>query len=207
MRRFTKYTLCILTGSLFILSCIDNDYDTDKINKDATFGVPPIPIGDIDTIWVDDLPDVTHLYPYMKSASSTKLEILSKEQVIENLFTKDILDKFFNESATKDVILQSKADIHILAPNSGLEIDIKIKISDANGKAIDEIIIPSENLVYGDNQDFNIVFPVQYFKYMKNAKNLNLIFTLRAESISLTKHDFAYLKEIVLKSGGIHFEF
>jgi len=203
---FKHAMLCMVaTVVMFVSSCVDNDFDWDDINKNGVFEIPPVPIGDIDTIWMNVLPPVT--IPPLGIEIPQGFETEARKEVVEGLFTKDILDKFFNEKAKKDVKLESVADINILGENSGLEVKVKVEVVDANGDVIPQVVIPTQTLYYGTEQDFDIVFPVESFKYMKNARDLNLIFVIKANSIRITDNDYAYIKNIVLKSGGLHFEF
>lgn len=206
MGRLSMYTsACILFVLLFMASCINNDFDTDKFNKDGSFLIPPVPLGNIDTIWIDGLPEVP--IPPVGIEVPQYFEIEARREIISDLFTKDILDKFFNEKAKGDVRLESVADISIMTKSSGLEVKVAFEVADYNGEVIEEVKIPSQTLVYGEGQMFTVQFPQEYFKYMKNAKDLNLIFVIKAQSINITNNDYALLRNVVLKSGGIHFEF
>ena len=206
MGKLSMYALvCVLFVLLFMPACINNDFDTDKLNKDGSFQIPPVPLGNVDTIWIEGLPEVPVLPEGVEIPQSFETD--ARREVISNLFTKDILDKFFNEKAKSDVKLEAKADILILNEFAGLEVDVEFEVADFNGEVIPEVKIPSQKLAYGEGQDFVIRFPKESFKYMKDAKDLNLIFVIKAQSISITDNDYALIRDVVLKSGGIHFEF
>ena len=210
MLKIIRCGLCMIIALLCMQSCVDNDYDIDDFNKDAEFLIPPVPIGNVDTFWVDILPPGT--IPPGITIPSLGNQIV-KEQTIQNLFTEDILDKFFYEDANADVKLESKVDIDILGPSSGIEIDVIVQVIDYDEITGVETVnthmkVPNpQTLRFGKNQKFDIVFPVQYFKYMENARDLKMIIVMKANNIFISENDYFFIKDVVLKSGGLHFKF
>ncbi|NDW19353.1 hypothetical protein D0T53_10580 [Dysgonomonas sp. 216] len=202
MRKHFKYALCALAG-IIMLSCIDSDYDIDDINTDSHFKIPTVPFGNIDTIWIETLPEIP-IPPIEIPLEEMKV---AKKEILPNIFTKDIIDKFFNENAKENVVFEGTADVKILTEDSGLNIEVKFEVVDESGYVIDAVKIPNQYLEYGKDQGFKMIFPRQYFGLMQNAKDINIIFILSAERIHLTYNDFVFIKDIKLKSGGIHFDF
>lgn len=190
-------------------SCMDDDYDFDDMDKNANFLIPPVPIGDIDVFKIDEL-DFGVIPPGIEiPPTGLPIEVEEVyEQTVESLFTEDILDKFFYKDAKGDVVLESKVDIDIMDNNPDVTIDIVIQIIDDNGRAMTEVKIPKPaRLKCGENQSLNIVFPNEYFDEMQTAKDLKFIIVLKSKTINISSEDYIYIKEIVLKSSGLHFEF
>ncbi|GAB6012084.1 hypothetical protein [Viscerimonas tarda] len=226
MLRVLKYAFGLMALALFMPSCVEKEYDIDDLNKDALFNVPPVPFGSIDTFFVQgllgvDIPDWVELPPIIDNPYLSEPDTIAKEQIIDNIFSKDIIDQFFHESATSDVILEAVADVHVLrgvnnAANENIAIDAVLEITDSRGQVINEFRIPMpDKLVSKDNQPFKIRFPHQQFGYMKDASGLRFVFIIRATAQDLLniitkdddKEDYIFIRKIVLKSGGLHFTF
>lgn len=194
--------LIMSSVSALLYSCIDNDYDIDDLNKDALLKTPPIILGNIDTIWVETLPD-----DFPPISLPIEGEQISKSDIISGLFTHDILNKFFNEKTKEDVVLESKIDLRIMPESEDLRIEIFCEVLNAENSVLNNIKIKEQTLVNGLNQDFSITFPHEYFSDMQQASSLKFTFRLTAKTLVLSKKDFIYIKEVILKSGGMHFEF
>ena len=214
MLKNIRYAVYLTAAFLSMQSCVDNEYDIDNLDKNAMFLMPPIPIGNIDTFKIEVLesgtiPEELQGFPEFTLEGT---EIV-KEQVIEGLFTEDILDQLFNENATKDVKLDAKVDLKILDEASQVKASMLVHVLDARGRVIEAVKIPNpETLKYGEEQDFSIIFPHEYFSKMKNAQDLKLTIILRAEHINLNNilldlDDYIYIKNVVLKGAEYHFKF
>ncbi len=205
MQKINLKLLGFIALSAVLYSCIDNDYDFDDLNKDGSFNIPPVPIGNVDTFWIETL-EPGQVPPGIEIPGNGSVEV--KEQLLENLFSTDILDKFFNENAKEDVVLQSKVDVDVLNSASGIVIDVFVSIIDNDGTVNQRVKIPNpEKIYYGNDQDFNIIFPVEYFADMQEARDLKLTLVMTADYLTFTEKDFVFIKDVVLKSGGLHFSF
>jgi len=191
----------IIAVSMCIIGCIDNDYDIDDLDKNAVAKVPPILLGNIDTIWVNLLPE--GLPPVTGSVEGMEI---TKIEYINGVFSEDIIDKFFNEKATWDVTLQAKVDV-LVESAQGLVMEIYPEIEDSDGTVNTNVKIEKVSVTNGNNQQISIVFKKDDFKYMEDARDLKFTIVMKANTISLEDEDFVYMKNVVLKSSGLHFEF
>lgn len=205
MRRLfiSLLSFSIIASLLTFQSCTDNDYDWDDIDKNGVLPVPPIPIGSLDTIWINTLVEIPTLPPIELPGEGATV---CYSYTIDNMFGEDAIDKIFYEGA-KDVTIQGLADIVILKPTSKLRIGIKFEVLDEQRKVIDAIKIPDQNeFIYGKDQPISILFGAEYMKYFENAAHLKLNIVLKANTIAIGEKDHILLKQLIAKTGGIHVE-
>jgi len=201
MKKLCKRMVFVIALSLSVIGCIDNDYDIDDLDKNAVFKVPPVLLGNVDTIWIDLLPD-----GFPPISLPIEGEQITKTENIIGIFTDDIVDKFFNEKATANTTLQAKVDV-LITESENLNIDIYANVINQDGSVNENVIIDKQSLVNGTEQKLSLVFKKEDFAYMKDASNLRLTIVMTAKSITLSEGDYVYMKSAVLKSGGLHFEF
>lgn len=203
-----KCKFCALLFALlsfcFLQSCVDKEYDFDNLNKEGTFYIPPVPLGSIDTIFVtmlDGLPSIPDSLIPPGIGNSVAFS-----DTIKGLFNEDVNSRFFFDGAG-NVSLQTDADLHVLTEASNVRAMIGFSVLDENGKLINEVKIPSVELVYGVNAGKQILFASQYMKYMANASDLHITIVIKAESLSFNSKNYLLFNNVVLKSGGISFDF
>jgi hypothetical protein len=200
---------------------VDNDYDMDDLNKEAVFKIPPVPFGnidkfDIETIARDNgtIPEDLDLDAF--DGTPIDLETGYYSETIENLFTEDIIDKFFFEGAGDDVVLKADADIHLLR-NDGEEENLEfllnavMRVTDESGNEL-PVIIPYSGYLYSkDNQPVEVRFPKEYFHYMKDASGLKFTFGIKTHinniGAVLDGDNYIQLRNVLLTSAGMKFKF
>jgi hypothetical protein len=184
---------------LIFQSCIDHDYDFDAINKTAHFNIPPVPLGQLDTIFLNtsgytiDIPE------------ELKLEITATqymlETVVEGLFNDEVIERFFYDGAD-DVVLNSDLELD-LGNKDTFSMNIGFSILDANGKVIEEIKIPNIYVERTSRQKAAIIFGKEYMKYMKPARSLCISIVIDTLPSSLGKDSYLLLDKLVLNTGGM----
>lgn len=201
MKKLCELMISVIIVFVCMVSCIDKDYDIDDLDKNGVFKVPPVLLGNIDTIWLDILPEgvppISFAIPGMQ---------ITKTERIEGVFSEDVLDKFFAESSVGNVSLESKVDVFV-DDAMNFSMDIYPYVINSNGTVNNNVKIEKQTLAKGPNQAFSIVFKKEDFKYMQDANGIQLTIVLKADQIALGDRDYVYLKSVVLKSGGLHFEF
>jgi hypothetical protein len=229
MRKMLRYAICVAALLPFMQSCVDNDYDIDELNKNAVFKTPPVPFGDIDRLWLEGLygiefPEINmDELPDWVLETELPLDSIAKEQTLENLFTEDIIDKFFFEGAGNDVILEAYTDIHIFRDddepvNEEFKIALLIDVLDANSNVIEGIKIlkddgTANSFTSANNQKIQVRFPCGKFNLMKQASGLKLTFLIKATRVNIAyllsrrDKDYIDIRNVILKTGGIHIKF
>lgn len=197
----------LFAGLLFLTlqSCVDDDYDFDKMDKNAEFSIPPVPLGALDTIYVGSLAEYINTIDSLIPGGSGAF-VTAYSDTVRGLFNDDVNSRFFYDGAG-NVMLQTDVDMHLMSPFEALEAKVGFNVLDEDGNAIENVKIPAVSLSYGENKGKQIVFGEQYMKYMKNASGLALTIVLRANSVHLASDDYLLFSNIVLKTGGISFEF
>lgn len=197
--------LALCAGAGLFQACTDKDYDLDDIDKNGVIPIPPVPLGSFDTIRVEGLEELPEIPPIFLPQAPQEV---AYKYVLNDLFNGSFVKNFFYEGA-KDIQLLGLIDVMILTENSGLATAIQFKVLDEDYNEIPQIKIADQNdFIYGKNQPLKIVLESQYFKYFRenNATHLELNIVLRANSIAITEKDYIFLKELVLKTGGLHVE-
>lgn len=195
MRKISFYII-ISTLSIFpfMQSCIDKEYDTDKLNRFVELNVPPVPLGNLDTIFVSFLPT---LPPEIVIGANVVLT-----DTIRGIFNEQTISKFFYEGSG-DVVFSTKVDAMVMPQESGLEMEVLIDVIDADRTKNEFVKIPRQRLISAKNQDFTIRIGAEYMKYMKNARDIHFIFAIRVRAINFTRNDYIYIRRFVLSTGGI----
>ncbi|MDR1808928.1 MAG: hypothetical protein LBR34_00800 [Prevotella sp.] len=231
MSKFLKVACCLIAALPFMQSCVDNDYDIDDLNKDAVFKIPPVPFGDIIKFDIETLALNTELIPddFFDNADyqgrPVNLETGTYSETVNDIFTEDIIKKFFYEDAEEDVLLKAKIDIHLLRDSISTETGehvvkeknldflarIIINVIDKDGDVL-PVIIPYSGILYSmDNQDAEIRFPNSYFGDMKNASGLKFTFGIKTYVGDIGRvldgENYIQLKNVVLSSAGMKFKF
>lgn len=201
MKKLCKFMISVIIMFICMVSCIDKDYDIDDLDKNGMFKVPPVLLGNIDIIWLNLLPE--GVPPVSLPVSGMQI---TKVEHIDGVFSEDVLDKFFNESSVGNVSLESKVDV-LVNHAVNFSMDVYPYVLNADGSINNNVKIEKQTLTTGTDQPFSIILKKEYFKYMENANGIQLTIVLKADQITLGDADYVYLKSVVLKSGGIHFEF
>ncbi|PXV68945.1 hypothetical protein CLV62_101211 [Dysgonomonas alginatilytica] len=182
---------------LFMQSCVDKEYDSDKLNTNIELNVPPVPLGGFDTIYVNFLPSIP---PEIVIGARVALS-----DTIRGLFDQNTIDRFFFEGSS-GVVISAKLDAMVMPQESGLEIEVLLDIIDADKTKNEFVKIPSQRIVSAKNQNFEVRIGPEYMKYMKNARDLHFIFGIRVAAINFTRQDYIYLRRVILFAGGIQLE-
>ncbi|NDV94035.1 hypothetical protein D0T84_03765 [Dysgonomonas sp. 521] len=194
------YLLLIATSLFMAQSCVDKDYDWDNLDKDGVISIPPVPLGNIDTIYIKGLPQGDNPWNIPIPDGS-----IVKSDTIKGLFDGDAVKNFFFEGAG-NVEISSKIDLDLEI--KGVTIEIYLNIIDSDGKRNTDVVIPNQSLTTTKNQQFSIKIGSEYMSYMQNARDLLLTIAIRADNatIWLGEDDYIYLREAIIKTGGFHYE-
>ncbi|MBK5721260.1 hypothetical protein JGH11_10295 [Dysgonomonas sp. Marseille-P4677] len=200
MNTLCKFMLCALLLMWALQSCVDKDYDWDKLDTEGIISIPPIPLGKIDTIFLHGLPQGEKPWGIPIPNGS-----IVRSDTIRGLFNESVIKKFFYDGGETVEIL-SKIDMNI--DIKGVTIDIYMSIIDNNRKRIEEVVIPKQSLTTKINQELNIKIAPQYMKYMQAATDLQLTIVLRSDNatIWIGEDDYIYLRETIIKTGGFYYE-
>lgn len=198
----------IISLSMFITqSCIDKSYNWDDMDKNGVFKIPPIFLGSIDTIYLGELPEVV-----LPEGTPTEGYKLALSDTIAGIFDGDAIKDFFFDGADT-IKMEAKTDIYIKKAGN-MDIIIYFHVIDYDNQRIPEIVIPRQQLQKGNgeqdkNQPLVIKIEPQYMKYMENAESLELTIVIVADGspIQIDAKDYVFLKDVIVKTGGYHFEF
>jgi hypothetical protein len=199
-----KHLIKILFLSAFIglmmQSCFDKDYDWDDIDKNGVLSIPPIMFGSFDTIYVEGLEEgiIPEGIPIPNFS-------IAKSDTIDGIFDGDAVKDFFFDGAGA-VEIAAKADIEL--DMTGLKIDLYFNILNNARERIENIKIPSQSLTTEKNQTLSIKIAAEYMKHMENAQGMELTIVISSTSgdVRLDENDYIFLKNIIIKTGGYHFE-
>jgi hypothetical protein len=205
MKHLVKALLCLAACVFISQSCVEKDYDWDNIDKNGVLSIPPVMFGNIDTIYIKRLP--SGILP--PNISLPPMSI-AKSDTIKGLFGGDAIKNFFFDGAGT-VEIQAKADLMLSI--SGVTVNVYFSILDSNGNRIENVEIPEQSLTINEkNQVFSIKVASQDMAYMENADDLELTIAISNEqgsAITIDGEDnknYLFLKEIIVKNGGFHFE-
>jgi len=179
---------------------VDKDYNWDNIDKSGVLYIPPVMIGNIDTIYLEGLPE--GIFPGGIPLPDWSI---TKSDTIKGLFDGDAVKDFFFDGAG-DVEITARADIDLEI--EGIFIDIYFNVINYNNARITQVVIPKQNLTIGKDQNLSIKIASEYMQYMEEAKDLELTINLRSEdaSIWIGEDDYIFIKNAIVKTGGFHFE-
>ena len=205
MKTLTKTFLFIAVLVFSLSSCIDNKYDVDDLNKNAVFKIPPVPLGNLDTLYFNKLGNI---------ALPPEIEIPSIQYVlsdtVKGLFSEDDVSKFFPLHAEDGdySAFVSKIDIVLKNGNSTLDIVIIPEVLDDNQDVLTGVIIPWQELKMTENQKFSIEVKSQYMKHMQYARDLKFtIIVAGSIPTAFTTEDYIFIKNMSLQTSGLHFKF
>ncbi len=184
---------------LVFQSCINHDYDFDSISKTAHFNIPPVPLGQLDTIFLNTSNYTIDIPEELRLEISTSQFML--ETVVEGLFNDEVIERFFYDGAD-DVVLNSDLELD-LGNEDKLSMNIGFSILDANGKVIKEIKIPNVYVEHASKQNAAIVFGEEYMKYMKPARSLRISIVINTLPSSLGTGSYLLFDKLVLNTGGV----
>jgi hypothetical protein len=195
MKTFSRVAITVL-AIMSIQACVDKDYDLDNLNNEAVFHVPPVPVGTVDTAWFKSNIVEVPVPPGMSFSFALRY-------VMGNLFTSDVIEKFFFEGAG-DVSLDGKIDIVISSLNQDVRITTLMSILDENEEPIEDITIENGLLTNSIGQPFKLGIKGEHARYMAGASGVEIIFLFEnISSISLDRNDYLLIKDLVLKTGGM----
>lgn len=209
----------VLRKPLFLLlfvagavACVDNDYDWDDVNKDGIFNIPPVPFGNLDSIWLAAMPGNRPPIPPIENIDFR----VTKSKTEEGLFDEELAKKFFFEGA-EAVSLEGNIEISVPKLSDEMTLTIESKILDHNGDVLSDVEIQNQFFELKEDKsenlfEFKLTIPKEGIPYMNTARDIqfSFIFDLRG---NITEGDlaeldsnsnFIYINQLVFKSGGVH---
>ncbi|SBW07572.1 hypothetical protein [uncultured Dysgonomonas sp.] len=189
---------CILLFSL--QACVDKDYDWGNMDKSGVISIPPIPLGDIDTIYIKGLPQLNESWGIPIPDGSIALS-----DTIRGLFDDNAIRKFFYEG-NETVEISAKIDIYVAI--KGVSLDVYFNIIDTGKRRINKVLIPKQTLITGKQQDFSVKITSEYMQYMESASDLQLVIVLSSKDaiLWLGDKDYLYIWGAIVKTGGFYYE-
>ncbi|MDR1415366.1 MAG: hypothetical protein LBI96_06105 [Odoribacteraceae bacterium] len=191
----TKRIAIACLACLVAQACVDENYDLDDLNTEAVFYLPPIPVGSVDTAWLME--------------NLTKIEIpddpgtFALEYVIQDIFTEDIIGKFFFEGAG-DISLEGKLDLAVAALDNDAGIVMKLNILDSQDNIIGSVAVDDGDALNTIGQDFAMHISGDYLRHMTEARGVRIVFVFTGCSdVNLAQTDYLVLRDLVLKTGGM----
>lgn len=200
MKHLIKPLFLITLSVILMQSCVDKDYDWDNMDKSGILSIPPVMFGNIDTIYIDGLPD-----GILPDGISIPDFLIAKSDTIRGIFDGDAVKDFFFDGAG-EVEISAKADLDLEI--SGLTIDLHFEVIDYEGRAIKNVKIAKQTLETSKDQTLSLKIAPEYMKYMENARDLGLTIVLSSTdgSIRIGEDDYLFIKNMIVKTGGYHFE-
>lgn len=200
MKRLTKCLFLVVIFMFVLLqACIDKDYD--DFDKSGVLPVPPIGFK-VDTIELYGLPE--GIKPEEGGIPIPNGSVVLTD-TINSLFAGDAIKDFFFEGAG-DVKIAALIDAEIAFNN--VKVDLYFSIIDSDRKKIENIKLPVQTLTPGKDREIGITIGSQYMQYMQNAKDLELTVVASANgaTVWIDPDDYIFIKQAVVKTGGMHFE-
>ena len=193
----------ILLASILLFSlqaCVDKDYNWGNIDKSGVISIPPIPLGDIDTIYIKGLPQLNESWGIPIPNRSIALS-----DTIRGLFDDNAIRKFFYDG---NEVVEISAKIDIQVAFKGVSLEIYFNIIDTAKQRITNVVIPKQMLTIGTKQEFSVKITSEYMPYMKAASDLQLIIVLSSKDASLwlSDKDYLYIWGAIVKTGGFYYE-
>lgn len=188
---------------LFAQSCVDKSYNWDDMDKSGVLNIPPVMLGDIDTIYLHKLPEI--VWPEGLPPLPGDIELVLSE-TISGLFEGNAIQDFFFEGADT-VKFETKADVVInQLPNARITLCFNV-LNNANNR-ITGVVIPAQKVVNGKDQALTIAIAPKYMKYMEDAKSLEIIIAIAPGGgpVQTANGDYIFLKSVIVKTGGYRFE-
>ncbi|GAB6122041.1 hypothetical protein [Dysgonomonas termitidis] len=189
--------IILLSG---LQACVDKDYDWGNMDKSGVISIPPIPLGDIDTIYIKGLPQLDGSWGIPIPDGSIALS-----DTIRGLFDDNAVRKFFYEGS-ETVEISAKIDIYVAT--RGVSLDVYFNIINTEKQRIAQVIIPKQTLTTGIEQEFSVKITSGYMQYMENASDLQLIIVLKSKDATLwlSNDDYLYIWGAIVKTGGFYYE-
>jgi hypothetical protein len=181
---------------------VDQDYDLDNLDKDAVFNVPPVPVGTVDTAWFTG--DMTGIPGWVEIPGVDGT--ITMEHVLDNLFTEDIISKFFFDGAAS-ASLEGKVDIDIASFSPDASLTMQLGILGDDGEVISDIELNSMALTNTKGQNFLLQINREDMIKMATARGVKITLVFEnLDDFHLTRDDYLLLKNLVLKTGGMHLD-
>ncbi|MFV0419442.1 MAG: hypothetical protein ACK5KT_12015 [Dysgonomonas sp.] len=200
MKHLIKLMFLITFSVILMQSCVDKDYDWDNIDKSGVLNIPPVMFGNIDTIYIDGLPE-----GILPEGIPIPDFSIAKSDTIRGIFDDSTVKDFFFDGAGT-VEISAKADIELEI--SGLTVDLYFDVINYENQAIKDVKIAKQTLDTSKDQSLSIKLEPQYMKYMENAKDLALTIVISSKngSVWIGGEDYLFIKSAIVKTGGYHFE-
>lgn len=200
MKHLIKLMFLITFSVILMQSCVDKGYDWDNIDKGGVLHIPPVMFGNIDTIFIDGLPE--GILP--EGVPVPDFSIV-KSDTIRGLFDDStVKDFFFDGAGAVEILAKADLDLEI----SGLVVDLYFEVINYDNQAITDIKIAKQTLNISKDQSLSIKIEPEYMKYMENAKDLELTIVISSKdgSVRIGEDDYLFINSAIVKTGGFHFE-
>lgn len=218
MKKLLLSLSIVMLGFVAFQSCVDKDYNFNALDKNAEVKIPPVPLGSIDTIFINKLVGIPTLPPDITFPTTEPEVVLSYVDTVKNIFSGDAVDNFFYDGAST-VALKGKVDALFMPNANKAYVAIAFYVLNQDNTVNTDVKIPSEvfeytkpttQVIHTDknfkDNPINIEIKAEYMKYMKNAKSLKLVIALKANAAAPTAKDFVFIKQLSLHAGSIAFE-
>ena len=201
MKYLLKSLLTVATFVLLLQSCVNRDYDFDNMDTTMVFRIPPLLLGNIETIYLGELPigNLPQGIPLPPGPS------IVKSYIFEGIFDDDVIDNFFFEGAGM-VEIAARADVFL--PISEATINLHFNVIGQDGEPIRNINIPTQRMWVGQNQDLSIRIYDRYMALMNNAQDLEIVLAIsnQAGAVLIDGESYLRLNNVIIRTGGIRFD-
>ena len=133
MKHLIKFMFLVTFSVILMQSCVNKDYDWDDIDKSGVLSIPPVMFGNVDTIYLEGLPE-----GILPEGISIPDFSLTKSDTIRGIFDGDAVKDFFFDGAGA-VEISAKADLDLEI--SGLSIDLYFEVINYSNQVIKDVKI------------------------------------------------------------------
>ncbi|WP_029902247.1 hypothetical protein [Prevotella sp. 10(H)] len=200
MKLLRSFILLVLILLLPMQACVEKEYNWSELDTSGIISIPPIPLGSMDTLYIEGLPQGDESWGIPIPDGSVIIRY-----TMYNLFDPNAIKKFFYEG-NHDVEISAKIDFMIAV--KGIYLDMYFNILDENQNKIKEIIIPSQRVTLGESQSFTVKIAPEYMKYMTDSSDLRIYFVLSSKdaTVWISDKDYIYIWDAIIKTGGFYYE-
>jgi len=201
MKYFLKPLLIAAAFVFLSQSCINKDYDLDNIDTSGVFHIPPIMLGNIEIIFLEELP-----YGVLPPGAAIPAFKTVRSYVFRDFFNENVIDRFFFVGA-RAVEITTEAVVNL--PVSDVFIDLHFNVLDNNGNPINAINMDSRRLEKGVNEDVSVRIEERYMVYMSGARDFEFVLVISNEqnAVLIDDESTLQLNQMIVRTGGIQFNF
>ena len=193
--------IAVLSTGIFT-SCVDDDYDWDKMNTGGVLNIPPVPLGTYEKMTFDD--SNLDLDEILDPELDLKLEF-QYSYTLKNLFDSDVVTDFFHEYMERDLSISGDLDVAIKQDIRDWGIDLIFTALKEDNTIDRNVVIDTKDIgkITNGKQNISIVFPKSNRGKMDEARHLMVTVKFKVpRQIELTNEDYIQLSNLVIKSAG-----